>query len=263
MTNSITMATLTYPFPGIGRIMLDRSDMRNALDAKMIEEVTGIFLGAAKDPNCHVIQLCGEGKVFCAGADINMMKQMADASFHENEIAAKQLSTLFETIECCPKPTVAIVQGGAYGGGVGLMAACDIAVAAEDATFCLSEVRLGIIPAVISPYLINAMGLRQTQRLTLTGEKFFAQEALRLGLVHQVVSIDQLESAAQKICENLLKGSPQAQCAVKDLFRALETPLSMDNRRSLTAKAIAEARASHDGKEGLDAFLNKRRPEWK
>lgn len=263
MTKSPKMLILTYPYPGIGRIILSRSGMRNALDERMIAEITEMFLVVAKDPKIHVLQLCGEGKVFCAGADINMMKHMADASFQENEAAANQLSILFETIERCPKPTVAIVQGGAYGGGVGLVAACDICVVADDVTFCLSEVRLGIIPAVISPYLIKAMGTRQTQRLTLTGEKFSSQEALRLGLVHHVVPTDQLESAAQGICDQLLKGSPQAQCASKGLFLALEAPLSSEDRRSLTAKAIAEARASHDGKEGLDAFLNKRTPVWK
>ena len=187
---------------------------------------------------------------------------MANYTFDENVSDAARLATLFETIDDCPKPILILVQGGAYGGGVGLVAACDIAIATDMASFCLSEVRVGILPAVISPYLIQAIGERQTRRFTLTAECFDAQESHRIGLVHHVVPENELEATAQSIIEQILKGSLQAQSAAKKLFKDLKLTATQEDRRRITTTAIAQARSSPDGQEGLQAFLSKREPQW-
>ena len=262
MESLSTMITTTKTLNGQLIIRLTRAEMRNALNPHMIMELISAFQTAIDDPEVRMIQLCGDGKIFCAGADMNWMKSMADFSFDENVADATRLAALFEIIDGCPKPTLAVIQGGAYGGGVGLVAACDIAIATENSLFCLSEVRMGIIPAVISPYLLQAIGERQTRRLTLTGERFDVQEAKSIGLVHYVVPESELESSVLSVTENILKGSPQAQSAAKKLFKDLQLIPTMKDRRYLTTTAIAQARSSQDGQEGLQAFLTKRDPKW-
>lgn len=246
---------------GITTITLNRPDVRNAFNSQLIRELTDAFKSLGSDKETRVIQLRGAGKVFCAGADMVWMKSMAGYTYEENKRDSQGLADLFAAIDGCPKPTVAVIQGGAYGGGVGLAAVCDGAIACETASFCLSETRLGILPAVISPYLIRAMGERQTRRLTLTAERFSAQEAHHLGLVHYVASEADLEAVVKNVTEEIIKGSPQAQASAKNLYRCL-TDVPLEEQISLTVEAIAQARISPDGQEGLQAFLEKRAPRW-
>lgn len=259
---TVSLITISITPQGVATITLNRPEMRNALNAEMIGELIDAFKTAIDNPKVRAIELSGEGKIFCAGADMNWMRSMADYTYDENVADATRLATLFETIDSCPKPILAVIQGGAYGGGVGLVAACDIAIAADDTSFCMSEVRVGILPAVISPYLIQAMGERQARRFTLTAERFSTAEALLVGLIHHAVPQCNLESAAQSILDQILKGSPQGQSASKKLFQELRLATSLEECRHLTTTAIAKARTSQDGQEGLQAFLNKRDPQW-
>lgn len=247
---------------GIATIVINRPEMRNALDEAVIAGLTAAFIELGQDQDVRVILLYGKGRIFCAGADIGWMRRMADNGYEDNIADAKKLAVLFEAISSCPKPTIAVVKGGAYGGGVGLVAACDIAIADEKAVFVLSEVRLGVIPAVISPYLVNAMGARQVKRYTLTAEPMTAEDALRLGLIHRVVSFDEVDAEAEVMASLLLKGSPEAQSMVKELINVINNAEFSPALHDYTAMMIAKARASKDGIEGLQAFLSKRRPAW-
>lgn len=252
--------------PGCATIQLNRPQVRNALNGDMIDELTQAVKQCQEDLAVRVIILTGQGGYFCAGADINSMKTAATYTYDQNIKEAQRLALLFRTIDLCPKPTVAVVEGGAFGGGLGLLAVCDVVIAHEETIFSLSEVRLGLVPGVISPYLVKAIGARQSQRLTLTAERFSAKEALHLGLVHRTFATDNPLDNKEKIVgfylDQLLKGSPQAQTRVKQLFRDIVQTENNDARRHITTTAIAEARASSEGKEGLQAFLEKRLPTW-
>jgi methylglutaconyl-CoA hydratase len=247
---------------GSARITLTRHERHNAFNDELIVELTAALKGLGSDKRVRAIVLAAKGKSFSAGADLNWMKAMAGYSRERNQADAEALAELMYTLDRLGKPTIALVQGAAYGGGVGLVACCDIAIAAERATFSLSEVRLGLIPAVISPYVVEAMGARAARRYMLTGERFSAWEAHRLGLVHDVVAPRDLESKCRRVLDELLAGGPNAQRAAKDLiFDVAAHPLD-DELRIETARRIADIRSSKEGREGISAFLDKRPPDW-
>ncbi|CCG06790.1 enoyl-CoA hydratase-related protein [Pararhodospirillum photometricum] len=247
---------------GIVRLTLNRPEVRNAFDEHVIAALDAAVTRWGADPTTRVIVLAGAGPAFCAGADLTWMQRMAAYSPEENVADALALARLMRTLDRCPRPTVALVHGPVFGGGVGLVAACDIALAREDALFSLSEVRLGLVPGAISPYVARAIGLRACRRLFLTGERFDASRALALGLVSAVVP--DLDSAAADLIAALLQGSPEAQAASKALLHTLEGRRPGDDALMLeTAQRIADARASTDGREGVSAFLAKRPPAWR
>ncbi len=246
----------------VATVRLDRPEKHNAFDEHLIAELTQAFRALAGDAAARVVVLAANGRSFSAGADLEWMKRVSNLGRAENERDSLLLADLMSAIDCCPKPVVAIVQGAAFGGGVGLVACCDIAIATTGASFCLSEVRLGLIPAVISPYVAAAIGPRACRRYFLTAEKFDAATAERLGLVHRVVEPEALETAQDEIVAHLLKGGPNALAAAKDLVQRVTFASIDDALRHDTARRIADARASDEGKEGIAAFLEKRKPNW-
>jgi methylglutaconyl-CoA hydratase len=246
----------------VARITLDRPEVHNAFDDTLIARLTETLETLEADPAVRVVVLAAAGKSFSAGADLAWMQRMAAYGEAENQADARRLAHLMATVNRLAKPTLALVQGPAIGGGVGLVACCDMAVAARSAFFQLSEVRLGLTPAVISPYVIAAMGARAARRYMLTAERFDAQEAWRLGLVHQVVPDGELEAAGTALIGALRAGGPESQKAAKDLIfavggRPIDAALIDD-----TAGRIARQRAGAEGREGVAAFLDKRRPSW-
>jgi methylglutaconyl-CoA hydratase len=246
----------------VATLTLNRPLIHNAIDDTLIMELTNALRDLETKQQVRAVVLTSSGSSFCAGADLHWMRRMAGFSAEENLRDAEALAGLLRRLSALGKPTLAVVQGPAYGGGVGLVAACDIAVASDNAVFSLSEVRLGLIPATISPYVIGAIGVRAARRYFLTGERFTAAEAHRLGLVHEVVPPDQLQRAAERMLAALLEGGPRAQAEAKRLVadvanKPLE-PALLDE----TAKRIATVRASPEGREGINAFLEKRKPNW-
>jgi methylglutaconyl-CoA hydratase len=248
---------------GVARITLTRAEVHNAFNEALIAELTAALDGVAQDPRVRVVVLAAQGPSFSAGADLNWMKAMAGYSRAENVEDARRLARLLRTLNALPKPTVALVQGPAYGGGVGLVACCDVVVAIEDARFCLSEVKLGLIPAVISPYVVATIGSSAARRYFLTAEAFSAWEAQRLGLVHEVVDRSSLEVRGRQVIDALLQGGPAAQRAAKDLVFAVAGRAVDEKLVEETAGRIAELRASEEGREGIAAFLEKRKPNWR
>jgi methylglutaconyl-CoA hydratase len=246
---------------GVLRVALDRQEMRNALSAELVGELAAAFVAAARDASVRVVILEGRGPDFCAGADLRDMQRLGAASPEENRADAERLAAAFRAIWSCPRPVVARVAGNVLGGGIGLVAACDVAIAAKDAKFAFREVRLGILPAVISPYVVRRIGAGAARRLFLTGERFGAEEAVRLGLCARAVEPDALDAAVDRTVDELLQGSPDAQSRIKRLLDAVATR-SLDDAAALAPGFIAEARASEEGQEGLRAFLEKRRPAW-
>ncbi|KAA5606944.1 enoyl-CoA hydratase/isomerase family protein [Roseospira marina] len=261
MTDSQDALRLERDDRGVATVTLTRPARHNAFDDALIARLTEAFVTVGADPDVRVVVLAAEGPSFSSGADLSWMKRMAGYSAAENQADALALATLLETIDRCPKPVVALVQGAAYGGGVGLVAACDIAIATAGATFALSEVKLGIIPAAISPYVLNAIGPRAARRYMLTGERFDAEEAHRIGLLHDVVGSEELIGAGELMIRALMQGGPAAQTAVKDLLRAVADQ-PPDTVMEETAGRIAAIRVSPEGQEGLGAFLDKRTPSW-
>ena len=248
---------------GIATVTLNRADVHNAFNDALIADMTGALRRLAADEKVRAVVLRAEGKSFSAGADLGWMQKMANYGHDENLRDASALAELMRTLNFLPKPTVARVQGAAFGGGVGLAACCDIAIASETAAFSLSEVRLGLIPAVISPYVVAAIGERAARRYFLTAERFDAAEALRIGLVHQVVPAREIDAAVDAILARLSEGGPAAQRATKDLIfaiahRPVDAALIHD-----TAQRIASIRASSEGRERLAGFLKKRKPAWR
>ena len=248
---------------GIGQISLNKPNKRNAFDEEMIAVLTQTFADMGANENVRAVVLRGEGVSFCAGGDMEWMRRSAEFSYDENVEDAKNLGTLLKTINELPKPTIALVHGHAFGGGVGLTAACDIAIAAADTQFCLSEVRIGLIPSVIAPYVIGAIGERQARRYFLTAERFNGGEARRIGLVHEVVFPHELDKKALEILRTMFEGAPEAQRKGKALIRDIARKPITEEMIEMTSTRIAEARASKEGREGLDAFLNKREPSWR
>jgi len=248
---------------GVATVTMNRPDVHNAFDEVLIAQLTSDLESLGEDGGVGVVVLAGEGKSFSAGADLNWMRRMAVYSEAENVADARALGRMLKTLFELPKPTIARVHGAAFGGAVGLVAACDIAVAADDTIFAVSEVKLGLIPAVISPYIVAAMGQRQARRYALTGERFGAEQALRVGLVHQVVGREDLSAATGQIIQSLAENSPIAMAEVKDLIAAITGRPLDDDLIDDTAGRIARVRASGQGREGVAAFLEKRKPDWR
>ena len=247
----------------VATLSLNRPELHNAFDAGLIQALTQALEAVGNDPGVRAVVLAGNGASFSAGADLQWMRAMASASQEENRIDSLALARLMRTLDELPKPTIARVQGASFGGGVGLVACCDIAIAAEGARFGLTESRLGLLPAVISPYVIAAIGPRQARRWFATGEHFDAATALQIGLVHQVVAADALDAAVQAQLALLAKAGPVAVASAKILVR--EVCAAVGDRDGLdraNAGLIAALRASDEGKEGLSAFLEKRAPSW-
>jgi methylglutaconyl-CoA hydratase len=245
----------------IARLWLNRPDVHNALSSELGLALVGALHELGREARVRVVVLGGRGPSFCAGADVNVMRASAGASFETNLAEAESFGKLFATVADCPKPVVGRIHGGVYGGGVGFCCACDIAIAGDDAKFGLTEVRLGIIPGLISPYVIRRLGDRAARELMLTGERFGAAEALRVGLVHHVVPAAQLDEAVAGRVTELLKGAPRAQARIKALL-ALRGNTTWEDYRAKLPRALAETRAGDEAKDGLAAFLEKRKPKW-
>ncbi|MCW5236154.1 enoyl-CoA hydratase/isomerase family protein [Verminephrobacter eiseniae] len=246
----------------VARITLTQPEIRNAFSDEVIAELTAAFIEAGGRADIRAVVLAAQGPAFCAGANLNWMRRVADYTRDESLADAARLAEMLRVIHECPQPTLARVQGDVYAGGMGLVAACDIAVAVDTAGFCLSEVRLGLIPATIGPYVIRAIGARAAHRYFLTAERFGAAEALRIGLVHEVVSAQALDAKVDALLKALTSAGPSAARACKKLLldvagRAIDASLI-----AATVQGIAEIRASSEGKEGVQSFLNKRKPAW-
>ena len=246
----------------IARITLSRPEVRNAFNDEVIQQLKTAFEAVGTRDDVRAVVLAAEGPAFCAGADLNWMRRMADYTRNENVADAGQLAAMLTAIYECPKPTIAAVQGDVFAGGMGLVAACDMAVAVDTAGFCLSEVKLGLIPATISPYVIRAMGARAAHRYFLTAERFGAAEALRIGFVHEVVVADQLDAKVDELLKALTSASPNAVRVCKKLVMDVAEREINAGLIAATVQGIADIRASDEGKEGVQSFLNKRKPNW-
>jgi methylglutaconyl-CoA hydratase len=247
---------------GVETVTLNRPDVRNAFNDEVIAELTAVLMEIGKRDEVRCVVLAGNGPAFCAGADLNWMKRISTYTREENIEDASGLARMLEVLWRLPQPTVARVQGDAYAGGVGLVAACDMAVAVDTANFCLSEVKLGLIPATISPYVIRAMGARASHRYFLTAERFSAAEALRIGFVHEVVKAEELDAKVAGIAQALVQAGPQAVKACKKLLHDVAGHDITAGLVRRTVEGIADIRASDEGKEGIQSFLGKRKPNW-
>jgi methylglutaconyl-CoA hydratase len=247
---------------GIATVTLDRADVRNAFNDEVIAELGTAFRGLGLRDDVRCIVLAANGPAFCAGADLHWMKRMAGYTYEENLADATALAEMLRVIYECPKPIIARVQGDVYAGGTGLVAACDIAVSVDTANYCLSETRLGLIPATISPYVIRAMGARAAHRYFLTAERFNAAEAHRIGLVHEVVNAAGLDAKVAEIAQALVSAGPAAVKASKALVQDVAGRDIDEALIARTVKGIADIRVSDEGREGIQSFLNKRKPGW-
>jgi len=259
---SLTSLDLQRRSDGVAQLTMNRPAVFNAFDEALIAELDAAFALLGGDASVRAIVLAGAGKHFSAGADLQWMQRAAAASEADNLADAHRFSAMLACIANCPKPTIARVQGAALGGGVGLVAACDMAVASDAASFSVSEARMGILPAVIGPHLVNAVGLREARRLALTAARIGADEALRLGLVHCVVPVDGLDAAVDAWVTDLLSCGPQAQVEIKQLYARLAPGPVTPEVRELTAQTIARVRTTPEAREGFSAFLAKRKPNW-
>ncbi|MBP7997837.1 MAG: enoyl-CoA hydratase/isomerase family protein [Chloroflexi bacterium] len=243
-------------------LALNRPESHNAFNPELIGELTLAFQAVSQDETVRVVVLTGRGRSFCAGADVNFMRAAADFTFAQNMSDGQAIFDLMNVVDSCPKPVIGRINGAAIGGGVGLVSCCDIVVAVERATFAFSEVRLGIIPAVISPFVLAKIGVAQGRELFLTGERFAAHHAQRLGLVHYLVADEvELDAKVQERIEQLLQAAPGAIAAAKNLIRTVAYQPKTTMREN-TATLIAQRRASEEGREGMSAFLEKRKPGW-
>jgi methylglutaconyl-CoA hydratase len=241
---------------GVATVTLNRPAAGNAFDGALVAALAGAVARLGGDSDVRAVLLTGAGKNFCAGADLNWMKDAGEAE-------TRALAAMYRALDALPKPTVALVQGAAYAGGIGLVAACDIAIAADTASFCISEARLGLIPAMISPYVLAAIGPRAARRYFLTAERFDAAEALRIGLVHAVAPAAELAAAGARLAETLRQNAPGAMADAKRLIADVAGRPRDDALIADTARRIAAARASAEGREGIAAFLEKRAPSWR
>lgn len=259
----MTTLDIRRPQPHVAEVWLNRPDVRNAFNEAVIAELTQAFATLGAEPGLRCIVLGGHGKAFCAGADLAWMRAMADYTWAENHADAARLAEMLWTIWSCPLPVVGRIHGDCYAGGVGLAAVCDVLVAADGMNFCLSEARLGLLPATIGPYVVRALGEQAARRFFVTAERFDAARAHALGFVHEVVAPDQLDTQVAQIVGALVANGPAAVRACKRLVhdvagRPIDAALRDD-----TARRIADIRASAEGREGVQAFLNKREPAWK
>jgi len=256
-------ATLTVDVrEAVALVALARPEVHNAFDDTLIAELTRVLEALDSDASVRAVVLLGHGRSFCAGADLNWMKRMAGFGRAENLADATALAAMLKALHRLSKPTIARVHGSVFGGGVGLVACCDIAFAAHDATFSLSETKLGLIPATIGPYVVEAMGARHARRYFLSAERFTAAEAFRIGLVHDICPIDELDGRINELLGALLAAGPHAQAEAKALIRAVAARPIDDAVIADTAARIARVRGSPEGKEGVAAFLEKRPAEW-
>jgi methylglutaconyl-CoA hydratase len=246
----------------VARVTLDRPAIRNAFDDALIAALTKALRELDADGAVRAVVLAGSGAAFCAGADLNWMKRMAAYGYEQNLADAQALAGMLRTLDRMAKPTVARVHGPAFAGGVGLVAACDIAIGVPEAKFCLSEAKLGLSPATISPYVVRAMGERMARRYFLTAEVFDGTEAARIGLLSGVVAQEKLDAEVDGILRHLTQGGPQAMTKIKDLIRAVSAGAVDDAMIGDTAQRIAEIRVSPEGREGIASFLEKRKPSW-
>ena len=246
----------------IARITLTRPEVRNAFNDEVIQQLKAAFESVGANSDVRAVVLAAEGPAFCAGADLNWMRRMADYTRDENLADAGQLAAMLQAIYECPKPTIAAVQGDVFAGGMGLVAACDMAVSVLTATYCLSEVKLGLIPATISPYVIRAMGARAAHRYFLTAERFSAEEAHRIGFVHELVDADTLDAKVAELAAALVSASPAAVRACKRLVQDVAEREIDAALIAATVEGIADIRASDEGREGVASFLQKRKPAW-
>jgi methylglutaconyl-CoA hydratase len=258
MTQALTVAVQDR----VARITLTRPEMRNAFNDEVIAHMSAAIAEVGQRADVRAVVLAAEGPAFCAGADLNWMRRIADYSRDDNLADAGQLAAMLQALYTCPKPTVARVQGDVFAGGMGLVAACDMAVSVDTATYCLSEVKLGLIPATISPYVIRAMGARAAHRYFLTAERFSAAEAHRIGFVHQVVDADGLDAAVNALTHALCSAGPDAVRACKRLVQDVAEREIDAALVAQTVAGIADIRASAEGREGVQSFLQKRKPNW-
>jgi len=247
---------------GVAFVTLNRPQIRNAFDEALIAELAAALVELDADAAVRAVVLGGAGTAFCAGADLNWMKRMAGYGFEQNLADARALAAMLKTLDRMAKPTIARVHGPAFAGGVGLVAACDIAVGTPDAKFCLSEAKLGLSPATISPYVIRAMGERSARRYFLSAEVFDANEAYRIGLLSMVSASEKLDADIGEMLKHFTQGGPQALAKIKDLIRLVSSGEVDDAMIDDTAQRIAEIRVSPEGKEGIASFLEKRKPAW-
>jgi methylglutaconyl-CoA hydratase len=247
---------------GVATITFNRPELHNAIDESVIAQFKSGLRQVAVDPNVRVVVIAGNGKSFCAGADLNWMKRTAGYSEEQNYRDALEFTELLALLNEMPKPTIARVHGPAYGGGVGIVVACDIAIGTPEAVFSFTEIRLGLIPAMISPYAVAAIGERHARRYMLTAERIDAAEALRIGLLHEVCEAASLDEHIGKLVGHVLRGGPASIAASKALVANVAHGAIDEPKRDYTARAIASIRASAEGKEGIGAFLEKRTPAW-
>lgn len=256
------MSTVTLSLDGpVARVTLARPDVRNAFNAEVIEDLRQSFTRLSSDASVRAIVLAGEGSVFCGGADINWMRGALDLSYEQNALDAQRMSDMFRAIDRCTKPVIARIHGAALGGGAGLAAVCDRVIASAETLFGFTEVKLGIIPAVISPFVLAKIGESQARALFLTGERFDAARAQRIGLVHDVVELGALDAAVDGVVKELLSAGPRAVERAKALIVEVQRA-SYEESRELTADAIARQRVSDEGQDGLRAFLERRKAEF-
>lgn len=245
----------------VAHVRLNRPQVRNAFNAELIAELTAAFSQLSTDDGVRAIELSGEGPVFCGGADVSWMRASLDLSYEENVAGARAMSQMFRTIDRCSKPVIGRIHGAALGGGAGLAAVCDVVIASADAVFGFTEVKLGIIPAVISPFVLAKIGSSHARALFLTGERFEAKRAHHIGLVHEVVVADTLDVCVERVLNEIVSAGPKAVAAAKALIpRVRET--TYDASLDITAEAIAKQRTSPEGQDGLRAFLERRSPGW-
>ncbi len=246
----------------VARVYLNRPDVRNAFNEEVIAELTATFRQLASEPDLRAIVLGGHGKAFCAGADLSWMRSMADFSWEQNRADAQALADMLWAIYQCPVPIVGRLQGDCYAGGVGLAAVCDVVVAVDSMSFCLSEARLGLLPATISPYVIRAMGEPAARRYFITAERFTATQGQAMGLVHELCEVNTLDAKVDEIVAALVTNGPLATRACKALVQDVAGLQITDDLRGETARRIADIRVSVEGKEGIQSFLQKRPPAW-